>query len=213
MKITTYIQVLSGVLCLLIISSSDLRAQTVDEVLARLRSKYDTMTSLSAKFDQTTSSTYMDETEHYHGDIILQGDSYRIEMLTQTIVSDTQIIWVYNKSESQVLINDYVDDETTFSLSRFLNDFDKAYRVSTFENIDSGSVLTLLPSDPFSSFQSVTMWTRSRDDLVTRIDVIDVNDVEMRFDLLDITFNPPVPEGLFVFVTPENVEEIDLRDS
>lgn len=208
-----HIRILSGLLCLIITSSGSVHAQTADEVLAALRSKYDTMTSLRATFNQTTSSTYMDETEHFHGDIILQGDSYRIEMPSQTIVTDTRITWVYNKSENQVLINDYVDDETTFSLSRFLNEFDSAYTVDAFESTDEGSILTLLPLDPFSSFQSVTIWTRSRDDLVTRLDVVDVNDVQMSLDLLDIEFNPPVPGGSFVFVTPEGVEEIDLRDN
>jgi len=188
-------------------------AQSADEVLASLRTKYDSMTSLSATFNQTTSSTYMDETEHYSGDIFLQGDSYRIEMATQTIVSDAQLMWIYNKSENQVLINDYVDDETTFSLSRFLREFDSAYTVGAFENTETGSILTLLPSDPYSSFQSVTMWTRTRDDLVTRLDVLDVNDVEMRFDLLDIVFNPSDPDGSFIFETPVGVEEIDHRDS
>lgn len=213
MKNTVQIAVLIAALGTIMWAPHPALAQSADEVLAALRAKYDTMTTLRASFNQTTSSTYLDETEHFQGAIVLQGDSYRIEMPAQTIVTDTQITWVYNKSENQVLLSDYFDDETTFSLSQFLKEFDTAYSVEAFESENSVSILTLEPTDPFSSFQSVTIRVRSRDSLVTRLDIIDVNDVEMKFELSDIEFNPNLPDGSFVFLTPEGVEEVDLRDN
>lgn len=178
-----------------------------------LRTKYDTMVSLSATFDQTTSSDFMDTDEHYRGQILLSGDAYRIEMPAQTIVTNTQLTWVYNQAENQVLINNYVDDETTFSLSRFLSEFDTAYSVQSIEETPDGPTVVLTPDDDFSSFLSVQMWIRSSDGVVNRLRVIDVNDVEMIFNLSNIAFNPTVPEHSFRFVTPVGVEEIDLREN
>ena len=184
-----------------------------EDVLRSLRTKYDTMVSMSAAFDQTTSSDFMDTDERYRGHILLSGDAYRIEMPAQTIVTDTQLTWVYNATESQVLINNYVDDETTFSLSRFLSEFDTAYSVQSIEETADGPTVVLIPNDEFSSFLSVQMWIRSSDGIVNRLRVVDVNDVEMLFDLSDIVFNPTVPENSFRFITPAGVEEIDLREN
>jgi len=205
--------VFSSIIALL---GSDLvvaQSRDADAIMLSLRTKYDTMVSLSATFDQTTSSEFMDTEDHFHGDILIQGDAYRIEMTGQTIVSNANLTWIHNKSENQVLINNYVYDETTFSLSRFLSEFDTAYSVQSFERTPDGPTVVLIPNDEFSSFLSVQMWIRKSDSIVFRLRVIDINDVEMMFDLSNIVFNPTVPSGSFLFVTPDGVEEIDLREN
>jgi outer membrane lipoprotein carrier protein len=207
------ITLITAVIGLSVLSGAYGQAGDTDHIMSDLRTKYDTMVSLSATFDQTTSSDFMDEEEYYHGDILLQGDSYRIEMNAQTIVSNTELTWVYNKGENQVLINDYVDDETTFSLSRFLSEFDTAYSVASSEQTPVGPSIVLIPHDDFSSFLSVQMWIRESDSIVSRLRVIDINNVIMSFDLSGIVFNPRVPEQAFQFVTPAGVEEIDLREN
>lgn len=186
-------------------------AQNADDVLARLRVRYDAMESMRASFSQSTSSTYLDDTEHFYGEIVLRGDSYRIEMADQTIVTDTVTTWIYNRLENQVLINDYEIDETTFSLSTFLAEFDTAYEVESYVRVDGMHTVKLVPNDPLSAFRSVTLW--ASDDVVVRLHVVDMNDVEMQFELTDIEFNPETPEGTFLFSVPDGVEVIDLREN
>ncbi len=208
-----------GLILLLTVAAMALQnatAQTADQVLRLLRDKYETMDAMRASFSQTTMSSFMDDPARFYGEILLSGDRYRIEMASQTIVTDGVVTWIYNRTENQVLINDYVDDETTFSLSTFLAEFDTAYRIDSFEQ--SGArphrtrILKLIPVDSFSAFQSVTIRARESDNLVTRLDVIDLNEVEMRFDLTDIEFNPEVPPDTFVFSIPPGVETVDLRE-
>lgn len=201
----------AGIIGAVMLFVTAVSAQNADDVLARLRVRYDAMESMRASFSQSTSSTYLDDTEHFYGDIVLQGDSFRIEMADQTIVTNTVLTWIYNRSENQVLINGYEIDETTFSLSTFLAEFDTAYEVASYERVDGLDAVKLLPIDPFSAFRSVTLW--ASDDIVVRLHIVDMNDVEMQFDLTDIEFNPEIPEGTFLFSVPDGVDVIDLREN
>ena len=186
-------------------------AQSSDDVIERLRTRYDAMQAMRATFSQTTSSTFLDNVEHFEGDILIQGDQYRIEMSNQTIVTNTIVSWVFNRSENQVLINDYEPDENTFSLTTFLEEFDSAYDVVSYEREDKLDVLALQPQDPLSLFRDVTLWADG--DVVVRLDVVDMNDVEMKFELSDIVFNPELSDQTFIFSIPNGVEVIDLREN
>lgn len=186
-------------------------AQSSDDVIERLRTRYDAMQAMRATFSQTTSSTFLDNVEHFEGDILIQGDQYRIEMANQTIVTNTIVSWVYNRSENQVLINDYEPDENTFSLTTFLDEFDSAYDVVSYERKDKLDVLALRPQDPLSMFRDVTLWADG--DIVVRLDVVDMNDVKMKFELSDIQFNPELSDQTFIFSIPNGVEVIDLREN
>ena len=186
-------------------------AQSSDDVIERLRTRYDAVQAMRATFSQTTSSTFLDNVEHFEGDILIQGDQYRIEMSNQTIVTNTIVSWVFNRSENQVLINDYELDENTFSLTTFLDEFDSAYDVVSYERKDKLDVLALQPQDPLSLFRDVTLWADG--DVVVRLDVVDMNDVEMKFELSDIVFNPELSDQTFIFSIPNGVEVIDLREN
>lgn len=186
-------------------------AQSSDDVIERLRTRYDAVQAMRATFSQTTSSTFLDNVEHFEGDILIQGDQYRIEMANQTIVTNTIVSWVFNRSENQVLINDYEPDENTFSLTTFLDEFDSAYDVVSYERKDKLDVLALRPQDPLSMFRDVTLWADG--DIVVRLDVVDMNDVKMKFELSDIQFNPELSDQTFIFSIPNGVEVIDLREN
>ena len=186
-------------------------AQSSDDVIERLRTRYDAMQAMRATFSQTTSSTFLDNVEHFEGDILIQGDQYRIEMSNQTIVTNTIVSWIFNRSENQVLINDYEPDENTFSLTTFLDEFDSAYDVVSYERKDKLDVLALRPQDPLSMFRDVTLWADG--DIVVRLDVVDMNDVKMKFELSDIQFNPELSDQTFIFSIPNGVEVIDLREN
>ena len=186
-------------------------AQSSEDVIERLRARYDAMQAMRATFSQTTTSTYLDDAEYFEGDILIQGDQYRIEMSNQTIVTNTVVSWVFNKSENQVLINDYELDENTFSLSTFLDEFDSVYDVDSYTRIGKLDVLTLLPQDPLSLFRTVKLWADGN--VVVRLNVVDMNDVEMNFELSDIQFNPELSDQTFIFSVPTGVEVIDLREN
>ena len=190
-------------------------AQDADDVFERLKDKYDSIESLRAEFSQTMSSSYMDEEATSRGVLVVQGDRYRVETEGQTLVTDGDVTWVYMPSQNQVLINDYNEDEQTFSISDFLFDYEDNYDASEVALTQLGGkrhfVLTLTPKKDDAFFTEATLSVRESDNVITRLQVVDVNGTTMIFNLENIQLNPPLQKNTFSFTPPEGTEVIDLR--
>ena len=190
-------------------------AQTDGDPMERLRAKYESIDALRAEFTQTMTSEYSDTEETFEGTVILDGDRYRVEAGQNTFVTDGKVTWIYDTAKNQVLINDYVEDETAFSLNDFFFESNRDFELTSTETetVDGEAhlVLHLTPKRDDAFFSDVTIWMRERDDLATRLEVLDVNGTKMAFRLDNIELNPPVDDEMFTFTPPEGTEVVDLR--
>ncbi|NND73124.1 MAG: outer membrane lipoprotein carrier protein LolA [Rhodothermales bacterium] len=200
---------------ILTIPRSDIAAQDATTVLGDLRSTYDAITGLKADFSQTMNSEYMNEPQETSGTLVLMGDKYRVEAGVQTIVTDGEFTWVYNAAEDQLIINDYEEDETTFSISDFFQTFDERYTVQDLTSTSTDGVehhiLALTPTDPASFFTGVTLWVRATDNIITRLQIMDANETEMTFGLDEIQINPEIAPDSFSFTPDDGTDVVDLR--
>jgi outer membrane lipoprotein carrier protein len=190
-------------------------AQDGDAVFERLQQKYESLNSLRAEFTQTMSSAFSDQEATSSGTLTLSGDKYRVETGSQTLITDGTTTYVYLPSEQQVLINKASNDDTSFSPSEFLLNYDARFNVSgVAETTLDGQThyrLTLTPKQDDSFFQEATLWMRTTDAVITRLEVLDVNETRMTFRLENIQLDPALPADTFTFTPPEGVEVIDLR--
>ncbi len=191
------------------------QAQDADAVFQRLLDKYETISSLRASFTQTMTTPYSDDEASFSGRLMLQGDQYRVETGTEVLIVNERETFVYRPQEQQLLINDTVNDENSFSPSEFLLDYHQRFDVAEASaetlNGERHYRLTLLPRNPDSFFLEATLWMRDRDALITRLEVLDANETRMIFELDDLELNPPLAPDTFRFTAPEGVEVIDLR--
>ncbi|PIQ63786.1 MAG: hypothetical protein COV99_00900 [Bacteroidetes bacterium CG12_big_fil_rev_8_21_14_0_65_60_17] len=180
-----------------------------------IRARYGESTTFTAHFNQHVTSAFLDSDERYSGRLWLRGPAYRVETGGQTIVSDGEHVWIHNIAEKQVLLSLAEDNSDDFSLVSFLSEFDTAYesaeRPDTTIQNQRLRTLELTPTDPFATFQTVTMWARPRDAAVVRLRVVDQSDVVMHFTLSDLDFPDELPDATFQFDIPDGVELVDLR--
>lgn len=190
-------------------------AQSGDQIIADLNEVYESMEGLRGEFTQTMTSAFIDAPQQTSGTVSLQGDKYRVEAGDQTIITDGIATWVFTESTGQLLINDYVEDETSFSINNFFLNFDEKYDVedvaSEAHNGEAHHRLSLSPKSDASFFTHVTIWVRKSDSIVTQLVLTDVNETEMTFSLDAIQINPGFTEDTFSFTPPEGTEVIDLR--
>lgn len=209
------VALLAALLTALAVPSGPATAQSVDEVFERLKAKYESIDALRANFSQTMRSSYMDEEATSHGILIASGEKYRVETDGQTLVTDGIVTWVYMRSQDQVLINDYSEDEQSFSVSEFLFNYDDNFDATSVETTtvdgEEHFVLRLDPESEDTFFTEATLSLRTRDDIITRLQVVDVNGTTMEFTLTDIELNPTLDASEFQFTPPNGAEVIDLR--
>lgn len=183
--------------------------------MSRLETHYNRITSLRADFSQTISSAFDSESARITGRLVMAGKKYRYETDEQTFVTDGVTAWIYLPEENQVLINDYVEDEQTFSPEQFFVDYEKNYNVALLETRtidgDRHYVLELTPKSADSFFQKSVVYMRDRDNMVTRMDVTDVNDTRLLFELKNIRINAPLDAATFTFEPPAGAEVVNLR--
>ncbi len=184
------------------------RAQDSD-LLDRLRMRYETTEALRARFTQTAGEATM------QGTLVLRGDAYRIETPDQVLVTDGTTSWVYAKADGQVLVNDAVADETTFSPADFFTHYPDRFDLRPDSSEVRGGVrydvLRLTPKSRDAFLREVRLWVRAADTLPTRVEITDGNGTRVEFDLYDVEVNPPLRGDLFRFVPPPGAEVVDLR--
>ena len=207
--------------CLLAVAGMQPSLAQSDDTLARaqdllddLRTRVGTARAIQAEFTQTFSSEFFDETESTEGRVILQDRKYRVETASQVFVSDGVTTWIHDLSTDQVLINDYVEDESTVSLNRFLYRGDEEYQnVGLTTDGDGQQSVKLESSDPGAFFPSCTMHFRENDRELTGLTVIDLNGTTIRFDLHNISYDPPAADLDFTFDAAAAADIVDLRSS
>jgi outer membrane lipoprotein carrier protein len=191
-------------------------AQSAEDIRSKVANRYESVAAMSASFVQTATSEFMDAPERFSGTLIFSGSKYRIQTGAQSIVTDGKTLWIHNRGERQVIINDYVEDETTFSLTAFLrqldNEYDAEFKGSETRGGAPHDVVQLIPQDDFSQFKRVDMHVRRADSIVTFLEVVDLNEVLMTFELTEIKINPGTTAETFSFSIPADVEIIDLRN-
>lgn len=197
-----------------VLFAGQVAAQDGASLLRRLQNTYTTSTSLRAEFTQTMTSAYGDE--QFSGTLLVHGNRYRVEAGPQQFVTDGQTTWLYNRTQNQVIINDFVEDESTFSPTGFITRYGNRYRVT---NVAPSTVqgqrhytLTLAPRSDDEFFEEVKVTMRDRDNVVTRLDLRDVNGTRMRYELRNVQFNPTLAATAFRFATPNGAEVVDLRN-
>lgn len=205
------------VLAVLPLMMAPARAQEQDApaVLHRVQSAYDSIDALRASFTQTTLSAFSDDTTTFSGTLLLKENKFRVEAAQQTLVTNGETTWIYTPSENQVIVNDYVNDETTLTPDEVFYDYADRFDVTSMEAENrSGEryyVLELVPKEEGAFYQDVTIHVRDRDAMITRLRLHDQNGSIVTFELDDITLNPPLTAEDFTFTPPSNAEVVDLR--
>lgn len=213
MHIRTIIALLVTVFLYGTAATDSASAQSADAIAQRLHNKYESLSSLRAEFTQTMTSQYSDIRDQKAGTLLLKGDDYRLETGGETYARRGDETWRYSRSENQVIVSDYMDDDGSFSVNDLFFRYDELFDVTdvrTESNDGSRHYrMTLRPKQDDSFFSEVTLWLRDRDDIITRIHMVDLNGTEMDFRLKNVELNPTLAAS--AFAPPSGAEVVNLR--
>jgi outer membrane lipoprotein carrier protein len=190
---------------------------TSDELALKIESKYDSLKTLFISFQEEIKSQDFSTLRKFKGKMYLKNpNKFRIEMPSQTVVSDGEYIWVYSKENKQVTKNRTDKSKNLFMPNDYLFNFRKNYNY----NLDGEKkiagkncykmVYTSKTEGEF--FTRITVFFDKETLLAQRIEYQDLNDNFTTLSFSQIKPDVGIADSKFVFIPPAGVELVDLSD-
>lgn len=176
-----------------------------NDLLRSIQSKYNSINTLSVNFTKSSGS----QTD-FSGKLYLKKENkLRIELKNNTIITDGETFWNYNKKENKVIINNYdAEEPSELSLNNFIQVYPARSSVSSGEE-GNYKTLTLQPKDAGLNFNKAKLYI-NKDNLVEKV-VINSNSGESTITLTGYKLNPDISDSKFTYSPAEGIKVIDLR--
>jgi len=195
----------------LILLTISLNAQTANEIIQKIQTKFSSVEDLKANFTQKINSSMNEDQMILSGKFFFKKkNKLRIEVKNRVIVSDGDTIWNYDKTADKVIISTYDSDYTSFSLHEIINSYPEQCKKEKISDQSGLLVVKLTPNDDQLNFKSAVIFV-NMNDIVEKVEITDFNNLQFVFKLNSIELNNNLSEQLFNFKPTEGVEIIDLR--
>lgn len=190
---------------------------TSEDLALKIEEKYNSLQTLSIGFQEEIKSEDFSTLRKFKGRMYLKNpNKFRIEMPSQTVVSDGEYIWVYSKENKQVTKNRTDKSKDLFRPNDYLFNFRKNYTYTLDgERKIAGKncyrmVYTSKTEGEF--FTRITIFFEKETLLAQRIEYQDLNDNFTTLSFRQISPNVEIADSKFVFNAPAGVELIDLTE-
>ncbi len=196
-----------------VIAQSDKKAEKLLEEVINHTSSYK---NFKSDLSYTMVNIEMGIDEKKTGVIFVEGDSYRIEMEGQIIISDGKTIWTYIVDSEEVLVSDVEEGDESISPTQILTKYndnykakfgtDKKYKNSNLKEI------CLKPNDK-KNFEKMSVIVNSNKLSLESFSVYDVNGNVFTYHIINLKSDIELPSKTFTFDYADypDVEVIDMR--
>lgn len=206
-------------LCAILLASANVasaQAETAQEVLERIRKRYDTIKDAELKFSQHTTYEMSKLQQHLSGTLFIKkNNKYRVEFADRLVVTDGVTVWSYNPAQKQVLIDHFKLDPNVVTPEKLLTTAPTDYYASIIGTENVGTIRTrvvkLVPKDDNAAVRSMKLWVDEASWLIRKVELADVGGKQTVYTVQDIRVNVGIPDSRFTYQIPEGVEAVDLR--
>ena len=190
--------------------------ETAQEVLEKVKKRYDAITDAQLKFSQKTSFELSKVEQDVTGTLLLKKtNKYRVETGDQTIVTDGVTVWSYSAAEKQVLIDHFKMDENTISPEKILSGTPEEYASTLLGTEKMGAsevcALRLVPRNEGSLVKTMKLWIDTSTWLIKKAEIVDVNGKQTDYLVTEVKINTGLQDSRFVYQVPAGTEVVDLR--
>jgi outer membrane lipoprotein-sorting protein len=145
------------------------------------------------------------------------GNKYYMTVPDRTVVCDGKNIWNYSKDEKKVVISQFEENTSSFSIDNFFFSFLNGYRPVNYykENSSakgSGYVLEMEPINktPQSiQINRLKLWVDTGLN-IKKVEILTPQSPQT-WEISNFQINPTIAKKVFSFTAPKDCEVIDLR--
>lgn len=191
-------------------------AETPQEILEKVRVKYDAIADGELKFSQQVKFAMAKIEQHVSGTLQFKKQNmYRVELDAQTVVTDGETVWSYSVANKQVLIDKFKIDERALTPERILTATPTDFTATLLGRENVGKidalVLKLIPRDEQSLVKSMKLWIDDGEWMMKKVELTDVNGKVTTYTVTDARVNIGLPDSRFKYQIPEGTDVVDLR--
>ena len=209
----------AGGIVLLIVSilfSTVCVAETAQEVLEKVKKKYDSIKDAELKFSQQVKFEMSKQEMNANGTLFIKKENkFRLEVESRIVVTDGKTVWSYAPATNQVLIDHFKLDENAITPERILTAAPDDYYASIVGSEKIGKAQTqqlkLVPKDDNSLVRTMKLWIDEATWLMKKVEIVDVNGKKTVYVINDVKLNIGIPDSRFTFQIPDGAEPVDLR--
>ena len=196
---------------LLLLSVSTFAAERVDPLKAFLKDFH----TLKANFTQTLLNDHGEQLEKTTGVLYLEQPgkfhwTYKKPYMQQ-IISDGEVLWVYDEDLEQVTIRDLGNsiEQTPAGIILGQSKLEKYFIQADLGNIEGFDWIELTPRDPEAQYKNIRIGFEKNH--LGMMIITDNLGQTTRIDFSNVNKNEKLAANLFSFEVPEDVDVIDER--
>lgn len=188
------------------------------ELLNAVSNNYKSFKSMQATFTVLIENQKEKSTDKQKGTLTVKGDKYKVELGSQDIISDGQIVWTHLKEEKEVQINSNdksKDDQLTPNRIFSIGQSGFKSRMGETKKMGDKTIQTveLTPEDAKKPFFKIILQIEKGKNLLTSLKVLNKSGINVTYTIDKFLQNIDAPDVMFSFDTAKHkdVEVIDLR--
>lgn len=209
--------ILKGLLVLSFLFSGMIHAQSdkkAEELMESVVEKTASYENLKAELAYTMVNKEMDIDEKKSGIIYVKGDSYRIEMEGQIIISDGTTIWTFIVDSDEVMVSDVDESDESISPNKILTTYNEDYKAkfdqdNKYKNSDL-KMINLKPNDG-NQFEKLSLLVNEKSLSLENFSVYDKSGNVFTYHIIDLQPNLELPDTTFTF-NPADYPDVDVID-
>jgi outer membrane lipoprotein-sorting protein len=188
------------------------------ELLNAVSNHYKSFKSMQAAFTIIIENQKEKTTDRQKGTLTVKGDKYKVELGSQDIISDGQIVWTHLKEEKEVQINSNNNSkEESLTPNRIFSIGQEGYKSRMGDRKKEGDkiiqTVELTPEDAKKPYFKIILQIDRNKNLLTSLKVLNKSGINVTYTIDRFIQNIEAPDVLFSFDTAKHkdVEVIDLR--
>jgi len=195
---------------LFLFSFQILYAQSGIESLKKIQSKFNSITDFTANFVQTDCKSSVKNSSALKGKIYYKKkNKFVVELKNQLIVSNGEYIWNYNQKQKQVIISNFSDEPTVYSIEKIIYNYPSLCNIKLLKK-DNEEIIQLIPQEGLLDLKDIKIW-KDNNNMISKLEVTDIGDMCYFIQFEDVAINQNLPDNKFTFNPPKGIRVVDLR--
>ena len=187
---------------------------TAKWILKKISNKTKQYTSVKIEFTYKLENGKSKISEQKDGDIVIQGNKYRLNIPGQLIINDGTTVWTYLKDAEEVTIKNYKETKESITPQKILSDYNKDFKPKLIreytENGKKYMIIDLTPSTPRSFYKLRIVVDKSMQQ-VKSSEFFEKEGNRFSYEIRKLTPNVKIDDKMFSF-NPKDYPGVEIND-